>query len=1066
MRLSPLKSVIHLVAAALLLATGAAALAAGDPLPLRDTRKIRFTTDSGTWMSLDISPDGRRIVFDMLGEIYELGTRGGNARPLITGLAFDSQPVFSPDGRHIAFVSDRSGNENLWVADADGKNPRQLSRLDDNTEFTSPAWSPDGRFVYVSRVRPDRGHFEVWAYDIAGGSGLPVFQKNGRHALGVVASPDGRHIYYASKSGRFGSSDALPLWSIHRLNLENGDEETVITAQGSAMRPALSPDGQRLLYATRLKDATALRIRDLETGDDRLVAYPVQLDEQESWSTLDLLPRHAFTPDGAAVIFSHEGRIKRLELASGKITVVPLSADLVLDAGPSLRREIAEDEGPVRARLIRNPTQSPDGRKLVFSAFARLYVMDLDKKGAAARRLTTGDLPEFQPAWSPDGKHVTFVTWTARDGGHIWRVKRDGGTPERLTRDPAYYSDPAFTPDGRAVMALRSSHHDRLHTRMEYGAFRQADLVRLDAGTGKLQRIASGSFGGPPQFTRDADRVYVHAAEGLTSFRLDGSDRRRHVKVTGPAYYFQEGRVPVFDLRISPDGQWLLAQIRSQLYLVAMPPVGGDMLEIDVGTAPVAHRKLTTVGADFMDWADGGRTITWAVGASFYRRPLGSVDLDGPPETNDSIARNSQEIVAVVEMPRDKPEGTLVLRGATAITMKGDEVIADADILIRDNRIAAVGPRGSLDIPENAEIRDLSGRFIMPGLVDTHAHWAEIRRRVLDLENYGFLANLAFGVTAGLDVSTLTIDMLPYEDMLAAGMMTGLRAYSTGPAVFSFNEFQSEEQVRDVLTRYKDHYRVQNLKQYRVGNRRVRQWFANVARELELMPTTEGASNLKLDLTQVIDGYAGLEHVMPAPGFADDVVNLFRKTNVGYSPTLIISDGVAGIHRFTMADDVANDPKIRRFFPRYFIDEKSQRLTLFRDDRYAYPHYAQDVARIFRAGGIVGAGSHSEFEGIALHWEMEMLATALSPHEVLRIATMGSSAMIGRAGQLGSIEPGKFADLLVLTRNPLEDVRHARSIQFVMKNGRLYDGETLDEVWPRQKPQPRLWFWDEDGVKN
>ncbi len=1063
MRILPFTRILCLAAAALLPVSG---LAAEDPLPLRNTREIRFTTETGTWMWLDMSPDGRSIIFDMLGDIYAVDASGGKARPILRGLAFESQPVFSPDGRRIAFVSDRSGNENLWIADADGGNPRQLSQIDDNTEFTSPAWSPDGRFVYVSRIRPDRGLFEIWAYDVAGGTGLPVFRENGRNALGVAASPDGRHVYYASKAGRFASSDALPLWSIQRRDLATGDEETVVTAQGSAMRPVLSRDGRKLLYATRLKDGTALRLRDLETGDDRLVAYPVQMDEQESWPTLDLIPRYAFTPDGEAVIFAHEGRIRRVALDTGEATVIPFTADVRLVAGPSLRRELADDEGPVRARLIRNPSQSPDGKLLVFSAFARIYAMDLAANGATPRRLTDGDLPEFQPAWSPDGKQVTFVTWTARDGGHVWRVARDGGTPERLTQDAAYYSDPVFTPDGRSVMVLRSSHHARLHSRMEYGAFRQADLVRIDLETGRAERIASGAFGGPAQFTRDADRVFIHAAEGLTSFRPDGSDRRRHVKVTGPAYYFEEGRVPVFDLRLSPDGKWLLAQIRSQLYLVAMPPLSGAAVEADVGGAAVAHRQLTTVGADFMNWADDGRTITWAVGSSFYRRPLASIDFSGPPETNDTIARSTQSFVAVVEMPRDKPEGLLLLRGATAITMKGDEVIHDADILIRDNRIAAIGSRGSFPVPEGAELRDLSGRFVMPGLVDSHAHWAEIRRRVLDLENYAFLANLAFGVTAGLDVSPLTIDMLPYEDMLAAGMMTGLRAYSTGPAVFSFNEFRSEQQVRDVLTRYRDHYRVQNLKQYRVGNRQVRQWFANVAREMKLMPTTEGASNLKLDLTMVIDGYAGVEHAIPATPFGDDVVQMFRATGTGYSPTLDISDGVAGLHLMTLKDDLANDPKVRRFFPRFHIDEKSQRLTIFRDDRYAYPHYAKAVAQIVRNGGIVGAGSHSEFEGVAMHWEMELLASALTPHEVLRIATLGSSTMIGRGRQMGSIEPGKYADLLVLTRNPLENVRHARAIEFVMKNGRLYDGNTLDEVWPRQKPLPPLWFHGEDGLTN
>jgi Tol biopolymer transport system component/imidazolonepropionase-like amidohydrolase len=1036
----------------------------GDALPLQPERQLTFETSSGTWMSLDIAPDGQTLVFDLLGDIYALDAAGGEARPLLTGTAFESQPVFSPDGKQIAFVSDRDGNENLWVARSDGSAARALSALDDNTEFSSPAWAPDGRSVFVSTIRPDLGVFELWRYETDGGARTRVAPPGaadeqpppGKNALGAAASPDGRYLYYAVRGKTFETARPFAPWSIARHDLQTGDEAVIVTGHGGAVRPAVSPDGRTLVYATRRDGESALRARDLVSGADRELAFPVQIDQQEAWATLDLMPRHVFTPDGRAVLFSHAGRIRRVELASGAVKELPFTARVDLQLGHSLRREIAEDEGPVRARLIQGPEQSPDGRRIVFSAVGRLYVMDL--AGGAPRRLTDGDAPEFQPSWSPDGRAIVYVTWTARDAGHIWRVPAEGGVPKRLTGEPAYYSDPVFTPDGRGVMTLRSSHHERMHRAMEYGAFRQADVVRLPSEGGHPAVVASGSLAGPVQFTRERGRFFIYTSEGMSSFRLDGSDRRVHFRVTGPAYYFEAERAPVKELRISPDGRHALAQIRSQLYLVKVPGDGEAPVTIDLGRPPQGHHPLTTVGADFIAWADEGRTITWALGSTFYRRPLASVRF-GETETNASIAARSESFSAVVELPRDRAEGVLLLRGATVVTMRGDEVVEDADLLIVDNRIAAIGRRGEVDVPTGATVRDLSGRFIVPGFIDTHVHWAEIRRGALDLESYTFLANLAFGVTAGLDVSTLTIDMLAYQDMIDAGLMLGPRGFSTGPAVFAFNDFQSGQHALDVLTRYREHYRVQNLKQYRAGNRRQRQWVAVAADALGLMPTTEGAANLKLSLTQVLDGFAGVEHALPVAGLGEDVIELFARSGTSISPTLTLSDWGPAIGAYIRAGRPENDPKVRRFFPPFIIDMKTQWVPSLREDQQLVPHHARDIARLVRAGGLVGAGSHSEFQGIGLHWEMQMLARGgLSPHEILHLATLGSAEVIGRSASLGSIDPGKLADLVVLERDPMEDIANTLSISSVMKNGRLYDGASLDELWPRQRPLTPLWF--------
>ncbi|HSC11380.1 MAG TPA: amidohydrolase family protein [Rhodanobacteraceae bacterium] len=1041
-------------------------------LPLVPTRHIRFDTDEGTWISLDVSPDGRTLAFELLGDLYTLPIGGGEARAITRGLAFDSQPRYSPDGKRLVYLSDRTGNENVWIADADGRHARQVSLLDDNAVLISPAWSADGTSIYVSEFRPDLTAFELWRYAVDGdGHGERVTRgktsdnqpKDQRFsALGAVASRDGKSLWFAGRYGTFDEDMTLPMWNIERRDLATSQDETIVTNQGSAMRPALSPDGKSLVYAARFRGKTGLRVRDLVSGADRQLVYPVQHDDQEGLPSRDLMPGYAFTPDGRALIAAFGGKIHRVELADGKASIIPFRAQVDLDIGPSLRRSFKDDTGAVKARLIQAPVASPDGRRIAFSALGRVYTMEL-APDARPHALTPAAVAAFQPSWSPDGRSVVYASWTAAQGGQIWRIGRDGGTPKALAAAGAYYTSPVFTPDGESIVVLRSSNAERMHTYMEYGPLRQADLIALPLHGGREHRLASGRIGGVPHFTTDPASVAVMFDDGLNAVKLDGSGRRKLVSVTGPGFYFQEGRVPVDDLRISPDGHWLLAHIVEQLYLLRMP--AGDAPTLDIDAPAVEHRKLTNVGADFFGWADGGKAITWAVGSTFYRQPLASVALDPagvagagarPQSGQDGVAA----FPAIVEVPRDLPRGLLLLRGAMAVTMRGDEILADADILIRDNRIAAVGKRGEIDVPREAAIRDVSGKFIVPGFIDTHDHWAEIRRGVLDLQNWSFLADLAYGKTAGLDPSSLSIDMFAYQDLLDAGISLGPRVYTTGPAIFSYNGFTSLQQAKDVLSRYTDHFRTGNLKEYRTGNRRVRQWVAMAAQELGMQPTTEGALDMKLDLTQIMDGFAGNEHALTAAPLYKDVIELLAQTRVSYTLTLQISHGGPPAQNyFIERDQPQDDAKLARFSPPLLAEKKFSRRHWYAADEYFYAQIAHGAAQAQRAGALLGVGSHGEVPGFGIHWEMQAYAAGgMTPHEVLRAATIGSAETIGRQDEIGSLAAGKYADLVILEKNPLDDIRNALAITQVMKNGRLYDAATLDQVWPEHKPLAPQWF--------
>ncbi|MBZ5541124.1 MAG: amidohydrolase family protein [Acidobacteriia bacterium] len=1062
-------------------------------LPLKSARKIEFTTDEGTWLSLDAAPDGKTIVFELLGDIYTLPVEGGQAKLISGGMAFDSQPKFSPDGKWIAFLSDREGSENIWIMKADGSDAKQISK-DPNNEFASPSWSPDGQYIFVSKAGFGITTFEIWMYHIQGGTGVQITKaktapntprKERNNAIGVVASPDGRYLYYAVRKGGFEYNAQFPLWQIARRDRRTGDEDVLVQQIESSFRPVLSPDGTQLLYVTRYETESGLRLRNLQSGEDRWVRYPVTRDDQESRFTRDLFPGYAFLPGGKEIVYNQDGKIRRLDLATGKDTVIPFTAQVSQELGPKLDFPQRVEQGPVKVRLIQDANQSPDGKRLAFSAMTHLYVMDIP--GGKAQRLTSGNAREFQPTWSPDGKSIAYVTWSAA-GGEIWKVPATGGTPQQLTQVPAFYSDPAWSPDGTRIVAIRGNAYDRENRDFDEGQTRNADLVWIPAEGGATNLILPARGAGRPHFTHEKDRIYVNTPQGLISLRYDGTDRRTLLLVKGQGLYHFEEPIPADDVLASPDGNWVLAHVMNQLYLVAMPIVGGEVPTVLVTGASVPTKRLTDIGADYFGWADDGKTITWAVGASFFRQPLSAISFEAPkedkkdgdkkeeskkdeaaekkPEKFKEQDKSVEEMAVVLEVPRKTPQGTVVLRGATVVTMKGDEVLKNADIVVENNRITRVGARGSA--PAGAKVFDVRGKTIVPGFIDTHAHWTEIRRGILDTQNWAFLANLAYGVTSGLDVQTMTNDMFAYEDLVDSGEILGLRAFSTGPGVFSDNNFQSEEEVKGVLTKYRKYYGTHNIKSYIVGNRKQRQYMVQAAKELEMMPTTEGGLDLKLDLTHVLDGFHGNEHTLPITPLYKDVIQLFAQSGIAETPTLIVNyGGPFGENYWYENSEVHDNAKLNHFTPHRILDEKTKRREgWFRKDEYAFPKLAAQVTKLARAGGLIGVGSHGQLQGLGYHWEMWMLASGgMTPLEVLRCATLNGAQIIGRPQDLGSIEPGKLADLVILDKNPLEDIHNTNTIHWVMKNGELFEGDTLDQVWPEQKKLEPLYFWNYDQPK-
>ncbi len=1044
---------------------GAVAAQASDALPMPPARTLDYEVSSGTFMSVALSPDGGTILFDMLGEIYALPAKGGRAAPVATGMAFEVQPTFSPDGKWIAYVSDRSGGDNLWIARADGSQARRISDEDDGAVRTSPEWSADGKSVYVSRYRIRTDRYELWRHPIDGGPGVLVIPARregeaaggpGQSTLGVSASRDGRFLYFARRVGDL-SFDAPVAWTIMRRDLASGAEETIIGGSGgreagseTVFRPVISPDGRLLAYATRRMAETRLRVRDLTSGADRDLG-PAPLDLMNGAAWLDLIPRYAFTPDGKAIIIAYKGRIERRAVDGSVVTPIPFTARLQLAVGASTRIGFREDTGPVRAKLLQGTSPSPDGRLVAYAALGSIYVQSID--GGAALRLPINGDPPSLPGWSPDGARLTYVTWGERSGGAVWTIAADGtGAPVKVSDLPAFYTHPAYTPDGGTILSVRSPAAARQQTSFEFGTVRPAELVALSARGGAARVVMRGEIGQRPHFVAgQPGTAYLLGADGLIAVDIARGTHRLVASVKGQGYYFTDQLANADDIRISPDGKWLAAQTSEQLYLLPVP--AGPAPLVDLTASNSGARRVTGMGADYFGWrADG--SLIWTVGN--YLQILADPGAKAP----------DGHVELVAELPRARPAGHLLLRGARALTMAdGNRIIDDADILIREDRIEAIGPRGSIAVPAGTPVRDLGGKTVAPGFIDAHDHIGGVRRDVIGYEEWGLRARLAYGVTTSFDPSTLGIDQIAYQDLIDAGLIAGPRLRSTGPALFSKERFTSLEQVRAVLRRYRAAWGLRNIKQYRGESRTVRQWIAMAAREEGLLPTTEGSHNPKLILTQILDGYAGNEHALPLAPFGEDVIGLYRLTRTSYVSTLLVnSSGPAGRHYYVAKYDPALEAKVKRFWPPPAIAQKLARREWGSLAASRLPALAADVAALAANGALVGMGSHGDEPGIGYHDEIEAnMLGGMTPMTALHAATAGAAETIGRLADMGTLEPGKYADLVVLDADPLVDIRNSRSVSLVMRGGQLFDANTLDELWPVARPLPAPWFADGTG---
>ena len=1027
------------------------------------TTDITFDTDEGTWMSLDISPDGKDIVFDMLGDIYTMPIAGGEAKLLSGGTPWEVQPRFSPDGSKISFTSDRDGGDNIWIMSRDGSKAHALTK-ESFRLLNNAVWTPDGSAIIARKhftSGRSLGAGEMWMYYMSGGSGLQLTKRrNDQQDEGEPAiSPDGKFVYWSADvaAGGYFQYNKDPngeIYVIHRLNRETGKIDDVIAGAGGACRPQPSHNGNLLAFVRRVRLKSVLFLHDLRTGEEWPLYDKLDKDQQETWATFGVYPNYSFTPDDKNIVIWAKGKIWKVEVATGKAINIPFNVKVkqTITEAVKFQQEVSPEN--FESKMIRQAETSPDGKWLAFNAVGHIWLKELPN--GKPERLTNEQNFEFAPSWSNDGKTIVYTTWDDSLKGNIYKISIGSKKPVKLSRGRGYYHTPHFSADGKKIVYQKAGGDDILG--FSYGL--NTGLYWMDADGVTAHLITEE--GSEPFFNKDATRIYYSNGKTLKSVNLNGNDVRVH-------FTSQYAK----DYTPSPDGKWIAYTDLFQGYVAPLSETGSP-IDLNGKTDAYPIYNFTRDAGTSLHWSGDSKTLHWLIGPEYFSRKVADCFTYFPGAKDSLAPKDSVGIKIGLTMKTDIPDGKIALKGARIISMKdGAGVIEDGTILIEKNRIKAIGSSASITIPAGYKIMDVTGKTIMPGIVDVHAHMGQSGTGISPQQQWSYYANVAYGVTTTHDPSANTEMIFSQSEMQKAGVIVAPRIYSTGSILYGADgDFKvvinNIDDARSHLRRLKASGAF-SVKSYNQPRRNQRQMIIQAARELHMLVVPEGGSFFNMNMNEIMDGHTGIEHSIPIAPLYKDVIKFWASTKTSYTPTLIVSyGGLWGENYWYQHTKVYENKRLLTYYPRAIIDSRSRRPTITTNDDsdWGFMANARSAADLYHAGVKVQLGAHGQLHGLGAHWEMWMFTQGgMTNLEAIRSATLSGAEYIGMEKEIGSLEEGKLADLVIMDKNPLEDIHNSESISYVMLNGRLYDAANMNEVGNHPKKRHKF-FWEYDRSPN
>ncbi len=1050
------------------------------PGPLREQA---IDATEGTWQTVSVSPDGSEIVFDFLGDLYVMpvigasGDDGNFPEKLTSGMSWDMQPQFSHDGKTIAFTSDRTGQSkkagwNVWLLDRETKEVQQVTN-ETYRLLHSPTWSPDDQYIVARKhftSRRSLGAGELWMYhrdalraDAADGLQLTKQQSDQKDLNEPVFSPDGKYIFFSQdvspgNSFEYNKDSNKEIYAIKRLELETGEIETIISGPGGACRPVPSPDGKTIAFVRRVGANTGLHLFDVESGAVRLLYSPLERDMQESWAVQGVYSDFSWTPDGQSIVIWAKGKIRRVFVPDGLEQMIPFRIKDTRDIVERVRFpiEVAPEEFDVK--MLRWVTTSPNASQVIYQALGHLYVKDLPI--GKPRRLTKQtDAFEFCPSYSRDGQQIVYTTWNDEKLGAIHVLDVTSGNIKQINSKPGHYVDPVFSPDGKTIVYQKVG-----------GGYLRSPLYSHDQGIYKVPctggvAVRISNDGHTPQFAEMSNRIYLTKsksdkdADNLSLFSVDmnGNERQEHFNSKWGT-----------DYRISPDGKWIAFIERFNVYLIPFVRTG-QTVEVGPGNQSFPIRKLSETAGEWIHFSGDSQLLHWALGLELFTADVNHDFAAKEEEPDEDDGVNEKPVASSQQIgfrhPHDKPNDRFALVGGRIATMGDQGVIDDGIIIVEGNRITAVGPCKEIQIPAGIKVIDISGQTVLPGFIDVHAHGPQATQGMTPQKNWLDYSRLAFGVTTVHDPSNDTNSIFAASELTKAGLITAPRTFSTGKILYgATGAFKAEV---DTLDDARFHLkRMQaigafSVKSYNQPRRDQRQMIVGAARELGMMVVPEGGSTFMNNMTMIVDGHTGIEHTLPVQTAYDDVMDLWRGTEVGYTPTLCVAyGGISGEQYWYEIDDLWLHPRLQSFIPPQILNPKSRRRNKAPLEDYNHIKVAQIAKQVVDQGGLVQVGGHGQLNGVCSHWELwSFVQGGMTPLQALQCGTINGAIYLGLDGDIGSIEVGKLADLLVMEQeaDPLLNIRDSEKIQYTIANGHIFNSATMSELG-NNEASPKF-FW-------
>jgi Tol biopolymer transport system component/imidazolonepropionase-like amidohydrolase len=996
------------------LATGAAAacallIASGPGQAVRDDPRI--TVREGTSMAIALSPDKSRVAIDLQGSLWLVPIGGGAATRITDEYGDVRQPAWSPDGRTIAFQSYRDGAWKIWTVGIDGSGltPITSGPFDDR----EPHWSPDGSQVAFSSDRG--GNYDIWVLDRASGAVRRITTNAGNDFF-PSWSPTGREIAFVStRTGSPGVYAVTP----------DGTERLIAASAGGLGAPSWSPDGKVLFSVGPVAGPSPIE------HDRQLV-----LDGQAIAAGGDYFPFRAAWLSDDEFLYPADGRIKRRSLRRGEQPPIEFSATLGLTL-PAYKRKRRDFDSTAEQRAlgIMRPVVSLDGTRLAFAALGDLWTATIGATGVSApARLTDDVFVDTDPAWSPDGTRLAFTSDRA-GGMDIWiRDLRTGGD-RRLTSLPDAEMAPAWSPDGRSIVFVANQ------------AYEQGELYVVPADGGEPRKIHDRVFGvGYPSWTSDGRFVITSAVKPYSTRYRESMNYYWTVPVapggdaTAPApagraeqieraeMIVPDEHVPIGKRAgdgpaISPDGR-TLAYV-SNGYLFVRP--------IDAHARPTGPaRQITRELSDAISWAGSGHVLYMAID----RLKLVSI-ADG----------TARELPLSLTWRRKIAAGRKVVHAGRLIDGVQPTARLDMDVVIENNRIVAIAPHRDA-LHAGVTVVDASTQSVMPGLIEGHGH---------TLKEHGDLfgrVHLAYGVTGFRDVGGMPYDELESKEAIESGRRVGPTVFTTGYLLdgrrpyypmastapdATVVDMELERARRLDYDMFKTYVRLPDLLQKRAIEGAHRLGIPTSSHEIYPAALAGGDSVEHAGATSR-RGYSTKQS--PMGRAYEDVLQIIAKSGMTITPTLALG----GFQTAVAANpSILDDPRWRLLQPPWTVQAVRARQGAARGQG-GITEGQRTVLALHRAGARIIAGVDSPLTpyGTALHTELrDFVAAGLSPFEALKTATINPARLIGVADDLGTLEAGKLADLVIVDGNPLVDIADTRRVRTVIRHGMVFTVEQL-----------------------